>query len=78
VLTKVDRDRDDREQQGCKEKGTQVFADDISVERKQDYTWFGFANIGNKRLQAPTYGMLTSFDHLYHERDQRGQDKKIP
>lgn len=55
MLTEVDRDGDDRKKQCSKEKGTQVFTDDISVERKQDYTWFGFANIGNKRLQARTY-----------------------
>lgn len=61
VFTEVDRDRDDREKQGSEEKGTQVFTDDISVERKQDYTWFGVANIGNKRLQAPTYDERGSF-----------------
>jgi hypothetical protein len=47
VFTKIDRDGKNGEKQCRKEKGTQVFTDDISVERLQGHTWIGCTNIGN-------------------------------
>ena len=40
MLTEIDRDRDDRKEEGGKEKRTQEFADDISVKYGQGRSWF--------------------------------------
>lgn len=57
MFAEIDGDGNNREQQRGKKKRAQVFAYDISVERKQVYTWFGLANIGNKRKWPETYAI---------------------
>ena len=39
MLTEIDRDGNNRKEQSGKEKSAQVFKDNISVKRKQVYTW---------------------------------------